>query len=117
MLTEAEKTDTRRFCGYPALAGQQALLGNAALEYRMDHLSDPEQAVLRDHLTTLRDLEKAIPAAAANLDTAQAAVWTRNPNELRDRAALFDSWRRRLSAFIGVPTGPAMTNAGVTIIV
>jgi hypothetical protein len=115
MLTETEKTDTRRFCFYPALAGQ-ALLAAAPLEYRMNHLSSAEETVLRDYLATLRQLELAIPSAASNLDTAQVAVWTHNANELRERTALFDAWRRRLCVYLGVPSG-APAQAGVTLVV
>ncbi len=117
MLTEAEKTDTRRFCGYPALAGQPALLGNAALEFRLDRLSPAEEAVLRDYLAGLRALEQAIPAAAANLDTARAAVWTRNADEIHERTALFDAWRRRLAAYLGIAPGQPSPDSGVTIVV
>ena len=45
MLTEAEKTDTRRFCGYPALAGQAAFQQSATLEHRLAHLAPAEIAV------------------------------------------------------------------------
>ena len=116
MLTEAEKTDTRRFCGYPALAGQAALFQSKPLEFRLAHLSPTEETVLREHLTTLRSLEQAIPATGDNLDTAQASVWTRNPNELRDRTALFDNWRQRLCAFLGIPPGTG-ARAGVRFVV
>ena len=115
MLTEAEKTDTRRFCGYPAL-GSQAVLPTT-LEHRLNTLSATETAVLRDYLATLRSLEKSIPAVADSLDTAQVSVWTRNPNELRDRTRLFDSWRRRLAEFLGIPTGPHLPQGGVTFVV
>jgi hypothetical protein len=116
MLTEAEKTDTRRFCGYPALAGQAAFQQSAPLEFRLAHLSASEAAVLRDMLATLRGLEQAIPASADNLDTAQAAQWSRNPNEVRDRTMLFDNWRRRLCDFLGIPPG-AGTRGGVQFVV
>jgi len=116
MLTEAEKTDTRRFCGYPALAGQAAFYRSAPLEFRLTHLSAPEQAVLRDMLATLRGLEQAIPATGATLDTAQAAIWSRNPNELRERTALFGNWCHRLCLFLGVPAGTGAAN-GVRFVV
>jgi len=105
MITEAEKTDTRRFCGYPALAGQAAHYQSAPLEFRLAHLAPAEESVLRTYLATLRGLEQAIPATGDNLDTAQAAVWTRNPNEVKDRMALFDNWRGRLCAFLGISPG------------
>ena len=55
------------------------------LEFRMNNLSDAEDAVVRRYLGTLTVLEFAVPRAGDNLDTDQAAVWTRNRDELRDR--------------------------------
>lgn len=113
-LTDAEKTDARRFCGYPVYGaeptqgfGYRFFTQYGTLEYRLNNMSPAEEAVFRTtYLANLNTLESAIPATSANLDTAQAAVWTHNPNELRDRDRLFDSWCRRLCRFIGVPMGP-----------
>ena len=123
-LSEAERTDARRFCGYPAYgAGAAGFQGwrffqaYGLLEYRLTNISDAEIAVVRTYLGTLLGLESAIPAAAANLDTAQAAVWTRNAFEVRDRQALLDDWRRRLCGFLGVTPGPALADAGLTLVV
>jgi hypothetical protein len=124
VLTDAEKTDVRRFMGYPAFgAGASGFQGwrfyqaYGLLEYRLNNLADAEGAVLRSYLTTLRMLEQAVPDAGANLDTAQVAVWTHNPNELRERLKLFEVWRRRLCGFLGLPTGPDMVNTGITLVV
>ena len=123
-FTEAERTDIRRYCGYPAYGG-----GNAGfqgwrffqvyglMEWRLSHLTDSEEAVVRQYLTTLGQLELAVPAAAANLDTDRAAVWTRNANEVRERTALFDDWRRRLCAFLGLPPGPGLGDGGLALVV
>lgn len=117
MLNDVEKTDTRRFCGYPAYGsgpggntGWRYYQAYGALEYRMTNLSDPEVAVVRNHLNVLRAFEAAIPAAAVTLDTASAAVWTRNANELADRQRLEQDWGRRLCAFLGLPPGPGLAN-------
>jgi len=124
VLTDAEKTDTRRFMGYPAYgAGASGFQGwrfyqaYGLMEYRLNNLADAEGAVLRSYLTTLRMLEQAVPDAGANLDTAQVAVWTHNPNELRERLNLFEVWRRRLCGFLGLPAGPDMANTGITLVV
>lgn len=118
-LTDAEKTDARRFCGYPAYGGGAAGFQNwrfyqtyGLLEFRLNNLADPELAILRRYLQTLIGLETAIPRAGENLDTDQAAIWTRNRHEAQDRAALFDDWRRRLCGFLGVPSGPALASGG-----
>lgn len=112
-FADAEKTDIRRFCGYPAYgAGPSGFQGwrffqaYGLLEFRLNNLAPAELQVARNYLANLYTLESAIPAAGSNLDTDQAAVWTHNKNEVRDRTALFDSWRRRLCTFMGVPEGP-----------
>ena len=68
--------------------------------------------MLRRYLATLSSLEFAVPRSGENLDTDQAAVWTRNRSETEDRAALFDDWRRRLCGFLGMPPGPALASGG-----
>lgn len=123
-FTDAEKTDARRFCGYPAYgagaAGQQNWRFYQAygqLEFRLNNLSASEEAIVRRYLSTLTGLEIGIPNAAANLDTDTAAVWSRNANELRDRTALFEQWRRRLCGFLGLPAGPDLAESGLTLVV
>ena len=124
VFTDSEKADIRRFCGYPAYGAGASGFQNwrffqiyGLLEYRMNNLSDAEAAVVRRYLGTLTVLEYAVPRAGDNLDTDQAAVWTRNRDELRDRTRLFDDWRRRLCGFFGIPPGPALTDNGITIVV
>ena len=124
-LTDAEKADARRFCGYPAYGASSAGFQNwrfyqtfGLLEFRLNNLADVELSVLRQSLSTLVGLEVAIPRASENLDTDQAAVWTRNRSEVKDRAFLFDDWRRRLCGFLGVPAGPALHSGGsLTLVV
>lgn len=124
MFTDAEKTDVRRFCGYPAYgAGAAGFQGwrffqaYGLLEYRLNNLAPAEEQVVRGYLSNLYPLENAIPHAAGNLDTDQAAVWTRNAAEVHDRQNLFDDWRRRLCGFLGVPPGPALVDGGITLVV
>jgi hypothetical protein len=123
-FTDAQKTDIRRFCGYPAY-GEGAAGFNSwrffqaygTLEYRMNNLSPAEIAVTLQYLATLNTLEAAVPPTSENLDTESAAAWTHNADELRDRTALFDGWRRRLCGFLGVAPGPALEPAGITLVV
>ena len=112
-LTSAERVDVRRFCGYPAfgngVAGSQSWRFFAAyglLEFRLTNLSAGELQVVRQYLGSLYGLETGIVGAATNLDTERAAVWTRNSEEVPDRINLFDAWRWRLAAFLGVPLDP-----------
>lgn len=118
-LTDAEKTDARRFCGYPAYGAGSAGFQNwrfyqayGLMEFRLNNLAPAEEAVLRRYLTTLLSLEFAVPRSGENLDTDQAAVWTHNRSETEDRAALFDDWRRRLCGFLGMPPGPSLASGG-----
>ena len=122
-FSEAEKTDIRRFCGYPAhgvgglLQGWRFYQVCGLLEYRLQYLSGSEEAVVRSYLTTLSALERAVVEASGNLDTDQAAVWTHNRDEVRDRVRLFDDWRRRLAGFMGVPPGPALGTGSIALVV
>ena len=121
-FSASERTDIRRHCGYPAYGvgasgfnGWRFFQAFGLLEYRIQNLAAAEEAVVRGYLTQLASLEADIPAAGARLDTEQASVWTRNPHETGDRAALFDDWRRRLCGFLGVPAGPALGERGNSI--
>ena len=87
------------------------------LEFRMNNLSASELAVVRRYLDTLVSLENAVPLSSENLDTDQAAIWTRNREEVRDRVGLLDGWRRRLCGFFGVPSGPSIRNASISLVV
>lgn len=124
-FTDAQLVDIRRFCGYPAYGDGAVVFpypwiqrNYLALEYRLQHMSASEGAVVvTTYLTNLYTLENAIPTTSDNLDTDQAAVWTHNKNELRDREALFDSWRRRLCSFLGVPRGPQFDGPSNSLVV
>ena len=116
-LTNAERTDARRFCGYPAYGSGQSGFESwrffsvyGSLEYRLSNLSDDELTVIRTYLVQLNALELAIVGAGQNLDTDQAAVWRRNKSEVPDRTALLTSWCCKLCGFLGVPPGPALVS-------
>ena len=115
MLTDGQKVDARRHCGYPAYgAGPAGNIGwrffqaYGLLEYRLNNLADAEATVLLNYLATLNGLEAAVPTASGNLDTESAASWRHNQHETDDRSRLLDSWRTRLCAFLGVPPGPGL---------
>lgn len=123
-LTDVEKVNTRRHCGYPAYGGTAGGFSSwrfyqayGLLEYRVNNLTDPEVRVLRGYLDTLSVLEAAIPLASESLDTNQAAIWSRNQNECRDRERLYDGWRTRLCAFLGLPPGPGLRSGSPVLIV
>jgi len=129
-LSDDEKANVRRFCGYPAYgAGATGFQGwrffqaYGLLEYRLGqdpvtgipNMAPAELAILRQYLQTLYMLESAIPNAGSNLDTAAAAIWTHNKDEVADRLALYNTWRRQLCGFVGIAVGPAMTENGNSI--
>lgn len=123
-FTDGQKADIRRFCGYPAYGAGAAGFNSwrffqayGTLEYRMNNLAPAEIAVTLQYLSTLAILEAAIPGTSENLDTENAAAWSHNANEMRDRTDLFENWRRRLCGFLGLPPGPALAAAGVTLVV
>ncbi len=113
MLTDAQLTDARRYCGYDAYGSGTGVgfqswryfTEYGTLEFKLANLTDSEYAVLITYLTQLNALELAIVGAGDNLDTDSAAVWHHNKNEVADRVVLFDSWRLRLCQFIGIPPG------------
>ncbi|MDE8344817.1 MAG: hypothetical protein POH28_01390 [Acidocella sp.] len=123
-FTDAQKTDIRRFCGYPAYGAGAAGFNSwrffqayGTLEYRMDNLAPAEMAVTLQYIGTLALLEAAVPQATENLDTEGAAAWTHNANEVRDRQDLLDGWRQRLCGFLGIPPGPGLVSAGIRLVV
>lgn len=123
-LTDAEKTDIRRFCGFPLFGGQPVqAFGHrfyqhyGTLEFRMNNMQETEETVVRTFLTNLRLLEADIPASRCGLDTEQAAVFKRNTNEVRDRTRLYNYERRQLCAFFGIPPGPGLGDGSITLVV
>lgn len=125
-FTDQERVDIRRFCGYPLFGGTPQSFQSyrffqayGTLEYRLTNLSADEEATLRNIYLTgtnnLYSLEQAVIGASANLDTDQAAVWTHNKHEVRDRMRLFNLWCDRLCRFLGVPRGPNFTSSSNTI--
>lgn len=124
-FTDAEKVDIRRHCGYPMFGdqptqnfGYRFMQHYQTLEFRLQHFSAEEETAFRKLLTDCGTLETAVIGSTANLDTAKAAVWTHNKNEVRDRQGLYDYSRKKLCDFIGIPPGPAFTtDQGVRVIV
>lgn len=114
MFTEQQRVDIRRYAGYAVFGatpvqafGHRFLTHYGTLEFRMSNLSAAEEAtVVANYLTPLGLLETAVPSAGDNLDTAQAAVWYHNKNEVTDRIGLYNWKRRELCSFFGIPPGP-----------
>ncbi|GBR12401.1 hypothetical protein AA105894_0516 [Asaia spathodeae NBRC 105894] len=122
-LTEDEKTEIRRFCGYAALgdvaSGESSwrFFQNAGtLEWRLNTLAGSERKRLRYFLATLIQMERAVQSVSENLDTQAVSVWTRNTRELTERVRLFDWWRRRVCGFLGVIPGPDLRDHASVVV-
>lgn len=126
-LTEQQKVDVRRFCGFPVYGlgsgstppsfGYRYYEWYLILEYRMNNLDPVEETTLQTiYLANLYNLENAIPTASSNLDTDRAAVWYHNKNEVRDRYQLFKLWCLRLIEFLGLQS-PSPMMKGITMVV
>lgn len=119
-FTDQNLIDIRRYCGYPAYGDGNVVFPAPwimrqylALEYRLQHMTvDEGTLVVSNYLANCQTLEQAIPSASANLDTDQAAVWTHNKHELRDRVRLYTWARRSLCNFLGIPPGPNFSAGG-----
>lgn len=123
-LTSAQRVDVRRYMGfsvsgdstsspYRELVYSSVSYMGLSIDYRLDHLTvDEEAVVVNAYLTNLNTLEQAISDASENLDTDAAAVWVHNKNEVRDRTVLFNQKRRDLCAFLGFKPGPSLGEGG-----
>jgi hypothetical protein len=121
-LTSAQLVAVREYMGYSAsgnstVAGYRELVYSSmsymglSIETRLANLSSDEEArVTGYYLANLTLREAEIQNAACNLDTAVAAVWTRNKNEIADRKDLFSSLRLDLCTFLGFEPGPNLRN-------
>lgn len=113
-FTDAEKNDIRRHTGYGVFGsesnpnyGYRYFQQFGLLEYRMNNLQTVEEATVKTvFLPRLNQLEIDIyDQTSENADTAKAAVWERNPNELTERERLYMSLRLKLCAYFRVPFG------------
>lgn len=122
-LTDAQRTDVRRWMGYPVLnvgepdtvyaAKSSTALAPVSLTIRLDTLTTPEETVLTDtYLANLATLEIGILSAGENLDTEIAGPWTARKDEVSQRSMLFDKWRREMAAFLGFKPGPSLGGGG-----
>ena len=124
-FSDAEKTDIRRFCGYPAYGagpwgfqGWRFFQAYGLLEYRMNNLSCRGRSSV-PHLSR----HAAWTGGCRPPSRPEPRHETRQPSgpatqdEVRDRFALLDEWRRRLCSFLGFPPGPSFVDPGITLVV
>ncbi len=87
------------------------------LSDRLDHLTSAEENILVDiYLDKLETLETDVLLAGDNIDTAEAGPWKANPREQADREKLFNSWRRKMCAFLNFEPGPGLEGGGLSIV-
>ena len=115
VFSDAEKADIRRFCGYPPYGAGKTSFQSwrffqayGVLEYRLNNMAPAEIQNIRLKINDLYALETAVLSSSDNLDTDKAAVWTHNPNEIRDRMMLLSRWSKKLCLLVGAPFGPHM---------
>lgn len=123
MFSDAQKVQIRFYCGYGAFGSVP--IPNFAwrysdqygdLEFRLNNLSaDEENEVITFYLPNLQLLKTDIPAVRTNSDTAQAAVWYRNANELKERRSNFNGLRMDLCHFVGCDYGPSLLSTVMRI--
>lgn len=111
LFTGAQVVAIRWYCGYGLYAAYgyiAAGAGMAVIDEQIANVTANEQAPITELLTLLPTLDQAIQNASANLDTAQASVWIRNPSEMAERRALFREYRLRLCELLNVQPGPGL---------
>lgn len=113
-FSDAQKVQVRKYCYFPAYGATPSpyfssifyLQAYTTLEWRMNNMTSDEVAEVTSQLANLSTLEAALYSMSASLDTAQAAVWTRNPQELQERQTLYTWQRLKLCEFFGIQPGP-----------
>jgi len=124
VLSDSDKVDLRRYMGFPAFgntltpdAGYRYYQRYLIVEYRMNNLQPEEENRLTTiFLPNLRQLEQDIYGVRNNTDTAQAAVWHRNPLELSERVQNYNWWRTQLAQFFGVePLNPPRVSVSMVV--
>ena len=117
-FTDSQKVQIRKFCGYPLYGGVpipnfgfRFFQAYGDLEFRLTNMAPDEEAEVTTYfLPKLLQLQTDVYDVRLNSDPAQAAVWYRNPKELREREQNYDKWRKWLCDFIGCQYGPYLQN-------
>lgn len=126
VLTDAQKDDVRRHCGFPVFGlgvgttppsfGYRYDEWYLILEYRMNSLSQNQATLLiNTYIANCNQLEQAILSASNNLDTDRAAVWYHNKKEVEDRFKLYKLWCDRTIEFMGLQTPSKLLSIGLKI--
>jgi len=114
MLTEEEKMQIRKFCGYTnwgkqpsAGMGWRAWEANAYLENKMNALTDVEEERVKTlYIPNCLTAETNIQSVSQLLLVDTAAVFVRNKLQLKENIQLYNYWRLELCRFLGIGVGP-----------
>lgn len=128
MLTDAQKDDIRRHCGYPVFGngvsasppafGYRYYSWYLNLEYRLNNLSSNQETLLTTiYIPNCNNALNAIMTASGNLDTDRAAVWYHNKNEVKDRFDLYKLQCKLLIQFLGVDYNIGQVISGISMVV
>lgn len=119
------KVDIRRFAGFGSYGfGSTGFFemgwfipSYQVLELRMNTLTVSEfSRVTNLYLSNLYQIETDIFNTRQTVNIQQAAVYTRNLNEGRERHTEFSWWRRQLCSFFGISPGPELSGSGMNSI-
>jgi hypothetical protein len=121
MLTDAQKDDIRRHCGFPVFGngisasppsfGYRYYDWYLIIEYRMNNLSTNQELLLTTvYIPNCTAALNAIQTASTNLDTDRAAVWYHNKYEVRDRFNLYKLQCQLLIQFMGAESPGNLIN-------
>jgi len=125
-FTSQEKVDLRRHCGYAVYGnnniqnmGWRYFLRTGQFEFIIQQLTLDEENTIRDvYLAKCNQLFDDIYNVRDNTDTAQAAVWYRNPKELKERQDNY-FWHCEMlcKMLMGPIYGPSLNTGGINFTV
>ena len=127
MLTEQQKVDVRRHCGFPVYGngvgasppsfGYRYYTQYLILEYRLDNLDpDEETTLINDYILNCNLSHAAIQTSSFNLSTDRAAVWWHNKREVKDRFELYKLQCQLMIQFLGLDSPGKLIN-GISMVV
>lgn len=125
-FTEQEKVDLRRHCGYAAYGnnnvqnmGWRYFLRTGQFEFIIQQLTSTEENTIRtEYLARCNQLFDDIYNVRDTAVVDKAAVFHRNPNELKERKNIYYWHCEMLCKFLMGPIyGPSLSGGGINMVV
>lgn len=124
-LTTDEGVAIRRFMWYGMLGNQNVqafgyrwATNFGLLQFRISNLLPQEEAYVRTLISQCETLEQGLLNVQADMDTASAGPWKRNPQQLKENIRLYTFWRKKMCEFFQLPPGPAFaTSSQISVVV